>query len=107
MLRYLLSQPKSEVDGIHSIRVAMGAGLRQDIWTEFKERFMIPRIAEFFGATEGYTGITSLTEKPGALGRLSPLLRKFDPGQKVLVKYDLATAAPIRNEKGQCIPVQI
>ncbi|KAK3789532.1 hypothetical protein RRG08_004602 [Elysia crispata] len=107
LLRYLVLQPKSELDGVHNIRAAIGAGLRLDIWNEVKERFKIPRIAEFYGATEAYSGFASLTEKPGAVGRLSPLLSKFDPDKKVLVRYDVATAAPIRNEKGCCVPVKV
>ncbi|RUS69208.1 hypothetical protein EGW08_023029 [Elysia chlorotica] len=107
LLRYLLSQPKSELDGVHNIRAAIGAGLRMDVWNDIKERFKIPRIAEFFGATEGFTGIFGVSEKAGALGRLSPLLRRFDPHNKILVKFDVATATPIRNEKGHCIPVKV
>ncbi|GFS24177.1 very long-chain acyl-CoA synthetase [Elysia marginata] len=107
LLRYLVSQPKNKLDGVHNIRAAIGAGLRMDIWNEIKERFKIPKIAEFFGATEGYTGFSGVSEKPGALGRLSPLLSRFDLDKKVLVKFDVATATPIRNEKGRCIPVAV
>ncbi|KAK3789533.1 hypothetical protein RRG08_004603 [Elysia crispata] len=107
LLRYLVLQPKSELDGVHNIRAAIGGGLRIDIWNEVKERFKIPRIAEFYGATEAYSALNSFTEKPGAVGRLSPLLRKFDPDKKMLVRYDVETAAPIRNEKGRCIPVKV
>ena len=65
---------QSELDGVHNIRAAIGGGLRIDIWNEVKERFKIPRIAEFYGATEAYSALNSFTEKPGAVGRLSPLL---------------------------------
>jgi len=34
-----------------------GNGLRPQIWNEFKERFGIKRIGEFYGATEGNANI--------------------------------------------------
>ena len=34
-----------------------GNGLRPQIWNEFKERFGIERIGEFYGATEGNANI--------------------------------------------------
>jgi acyl-CoA synthetase (AMP-forming)/AMP-acid ligase II len=40
------------MDTDHKIRVALGNGLRKDIWTEFQSRFQIKDIVEFYGATE-------------------------------------------------------
>lgn len=40
----------------------------------FQERFKIPFVCEFFGATEGVKLIYNIANKPGAVGRLSPLL---------------------------------
>lgn len=37
-----------------------GNGLRPQIWTEFVERFKIPKVAEFYGATEGNANIGNL-----------------------------------------------
>jgi len=51
--RYLLAQPLRPSDRQHRIRVMFGNGLRPQIWNEFKERFGIERIGEFYGATEG------------------------------------------------------
>lgn len=107
LLRYLVAQPKNKLDGVHSIQAILGAGLRMDIWNEIKDRFKIPKIAEFYGATEAFVGLFSHTEKPGALGRLSPFMSRFDAAKRVLVKYDVATATPIRNEKGRCILVKV
>lgn len=52
LCRYLLNQPPREVEGQHRVRMALGNGLRQSIWTEFSSRFHIPQVAEFYGATE-------------------------------------------------------
>lgn len=62
------------MDGVHNIRVAFGNGLRLDIWKEFQERFKIPKIVEFFGATEGTAIFVNICEKVGAVARLSPLM---------------------------------
>lgn len=63
-----------ELDGVHNIRAAMGNGLRKDIFKAVQERFKIPLICEFFGATEGMTMLINIANRPGAIGRLSPLL---------------------------------
>jgi acyl-CoA synthetase (AMP-forming)/AMP-acid ligase II len=53
LLRYLLNQPPSAGDRQHSIRVIVGNGLRPELWDDFKTRFGVERIAEFYGASEG------------------------------------------------------
>lgn len=50
--RYLLSSPPGSYDKAHKVRMALGNGMRPDVWKRFKERFNIPVIAEFYGATE-------------------------------------------------------
>jgi solute carrier family 27 fatty acid transporter 6 len=71
------------------------------------KRFKIPLIAEFFGSTEGVTLLLNVSNVPGAIGRLSPLINKLDADPKVLVKFDYATAEPIRDKNGRCIKVAI
>ena len=51
--RYLLTNPPSESDKDHNIRMIYGNGLRPDVWKTFRDRFGIPEIAELFGSTEG------------------------------------------------------
>lgn len=62
---------------MHNIRVAFGNGLRSDIWTEFQRRFKIPKIIEFFGATEAPTFFINICDKVGAVGRISPLIVRY------------------------------
>ena len=59
--RYLLAQPAGPFDRQHRVRVMFGNGLRPQIWNEFKERFGIERIGEFYGATEGNANICKWT----------------------------------------------
>lgn len=49
--RYLLSAPPGEYDRKHRIRGGLGNGMRADVWHEFKGRFGIPHLFEFYGAT--------------------------------------------------------
>jgi fatty-acyl-CoA synthase len=61
--RYLVNQPPSEFDKKHSIKVAIGNGLRSNVWQQFYDRFGI-RALEFYAASEGncitcnYTAVT-------------------------------------------------
>ncbi|WLP90035.1 long-chain-acyl-CoA synthetase [Gordonia sp. NB41Y] len=52
LCRYLLAQPAKPTDRAHSVRLVVGNGMRPDIWDEFKDRFGIDRIVEFYGASE-------------------------------------------------------
>ena len=52
LCRYLLNCEPSAQDSKHNIRVVIGNGLRAEIWMEFKNRFAINRICEFYGASE-------------------------------------------------------
>ncbi|GFR76961.1 very long-chain acyl-CoA synthetase [Elysia marginata] len=107
LFRYLLAQPASPLDSQHSIRAAFGNGLRKDIWLDVMKRFKIPRVVEFFGATEGTTMLVNVSGRPGAIGRLSPLINAVDPEPKALVKFDYQTAEPVRDKNGHCIKVGI
>ena len=57
MCRYVLAVPESSEDKNHKLRMIYGNGLRPQIWPQFVERFNIPKVAEFYGATEGNTNI--------------------------------------------------
>ncbi|KAK6206621.1 hypothetical protein LQW54_007573 [Pestalotiopsis sp. IQ-011] len=52
-LRYLLAAPPSPRDKDHSVHSIYGNGLRPDVWKEFRDRFGIEKIFEFFNSTEG------------------------------------------------------
>ncbi|XP_072040907.1 long-chain fatty acid transport protein 2-like [Amphiura filiformis] len=104
--RYLLAQPPRPDDGKydHVVRIAIGNGLRPDIWQEFQRRFNIQVIAEFYGATEGNHTTINLDGKIGACGRYSPFLKAwFDVMEFIQCDHD--TAEPIRDNTGMCIPV--
>lgn len=49
--------------------MAIGNGMRPEIWREFLNRFGDIQIREFYGATEGNFFLLNYTGKIGAIGR--------------------------------------
>jgi fatty-acyl-CoA synthase len=101
LCRYLLKAPHSEFETQHRLRLACGNGLRGDIWDAFQKRFSIPRILEFYAATEGNFSLYNVEGKVGAIGRIPPLLAHRFPAS--IVKVDAEHGAPLRGEDGLCI----
>jgi fatty-acyl-CoA synthase len=101
LCRYLLKAPQSEFENTHRLRLVCGNGLRGDIWEAFQARFAIPRILEFYAATEGNFSLYNVEGKPGAIGRIPPLLAHRFPAAIVRVDPELGT--PVRNADGLCI----
>src|SRR4051812_40897206 len=101
LCRYLLKAPPSEYENRHRLRLACGNGLRGDIWEDFQGRFAIPRILEFYAATEGNFSLFNVEGQPGAIGRIPPLLAHRFPAS--LVRLDRDCGAPLRNDEGFCI----
>jgi len=78
-----------------------GNGLRSELWIDFKDRFNIPEILEFYAATEGNVSLFNIEGKPGSIGRIPSFLgHRFTP---TLVKFNVEKEEPIRDENGFCI----
>ena len=101
LCRYLLKAPGSEFESRHRLRLACGNGLRGDIWEAFQARFAIPQILEFYAATEGNFSLYNVEGKPGAIGRIPPLLAHRFPA--AIVRLDIEAGTPVRGEDGLCI----
>ncbi|MET1046780.1 MAG: long-chain-acyl-CoA synthetase [Hyphomicrobium sp.] len=102
MCRYLVNSPPHPNETRHKLRLACGNGLRPDIWDEFKTRFRIPLILEFYAATEGNVMMFNFEGKTGAIGRLPWYLEHRFP--TALVRFDVEHEQPERNAEGFCIP---
>jgi len=100
LCRYLVHAPTSLNETKHHLRVACGNGLRPDLWDQFKTRFHIPQILEFYGATEGNVNIFNFEGKPGAVGRVPWFVAHRFP--IAVVKFDVERQQPVRNAKGFC-----
>jgi fatty-acyl-CoA synthase len=101
LCRYLLKAPTSEFESPHRLRLACGNGLRGDIWEAFQARFSIPQILEFYAATEGNFSLYNVEGKPGAIGRIPPLLAHRFPA--AIVRLDPELGVPVRNPDGLCV----
>jgi fatty-acyl-CoA synthase len=102
LCRYLLCAEPCREETMHRIRIACGNGLAPEIWDSFKERFRIPKIIEFYAATEGGVSLFNVQGKCGAIGHIPAYLaHRFSPA---LVVFDSETGEPARNRQGFCIP---
>ena len=101
LCRYLVHTPAVAEETRHRIRMACGNGLRPDVWEPFQRRFRIPRIFEFYAATEGGVALFNVEGEPGAIGRVpSYLALRFSP---TLIQFDVETGEPVRNAEGFCV----
>lgn len=102
LCRYLLNTEPHAKERDHKLRCAVGNGLRPEIWERFQDRFRIPKILEFYLATEGNVSLFNFDGKPGAIGRVPRYLQKQSSAR--LVKFDHDTQMPARGPDGLCIP---
>ena len=97
LCRYLLNQPPKPDDADNTIKTILGNGLRPEIWMEFKTRFGIERVTEFYGATEGGGMFINILNFDKTCGHNNQKL--------VIVKYDIEKDEPVRNKNGFMIKV--
>jgi len=87
LCRYLLAVPETPQDRQHRLRVAVGNGLRPDIWAKFQKRFGIENVREFYTATEAPGILMNRDGVEGSVGRPPPFFGRlyrlvtFDPEQ--------------------------
>lgn len=103
LCRYLVNSPSHPLERAHQLRACIGNGLRPDVWPTFQERFRIPQIIEFYGATEGTASLFNLDNRIGAIGRMRPGMAKRLGVH--LVKYDIAADEIVRDSNGHVIDV--
>ncbi len=104
LCRYLLAAPTHLKERAHRLRIVCGNGLTGDVWPAFQERFDIPRILEFYAATEGNFSLFNVEGRPGAIGRIPPFLAHRFP--VAIVRHDAERGAPARGADGFCIPAE-
>jgi fatty-acyl-CoA synthase len=77
--RRLLAAPESDCDRNHRLHVLYGTGMPLDVWHRLLSRFGVPRIVEFYGATELPLAMVNLSGAPGYMGRIA--LSELSPWQ--------------------------
>ncbi|MFI5777918.1 long-chain-acyl-CoA synthetase [Nocardia sp. NPDC051570] len=93
LCRYLLSQPEKPQEREHRVRLAVGNGLRPELWDEFRDRFGIDRIVEFYGASEGNVAFINAFGVDRTAG--------FGPLPYAVVEFDDATGKARRYPDGR------
>lgn len=90
--RYLLSQPEKLDERRHSLKKIIGNGLRPEVWKEFKQRFGIKKVYEFYGAAESSWSFGNLLNFYNTVG-LSLQTHAF-------VLCDIDEGVPMRGSDG-------
>lgn len=98
LCRYLLASPANPDDHDNPLDTVMGNGLRPDIWFDFKNRFGLKRITEFYGASEGNVAFANLMNKDRTIGMTSSKI--------ALVRYDVDADEIVRDSEGRCVEVE-
>ncbi|HEY5858090.1 MAG TPA: long-chain-acyl-CoA synthetase, partial [Aldersonia sp.] len=93
LCRYLLNRPESPRDRDNHVNMMIGNGLRAEIWDEFKSRFGVQRVVEFYGASEGNIAFINVLNAEGTAG-ICPL-------PHAVVEYDEDSGAPRRGADGR------
>jgi len=103
LCRYLVNSPPApnpEDETKHKVRMAFGNGMRPEVWDNFKARFRIRDVLEFYGSTEGNVSLFNLDGHSGAIARVPKILKsKFNVR---LVRFDIESEMPIRQPNGLC-----
>jgi citronellyl-CoA synthetase len=92
LCRYLLAQPATAEDQQHQVRMMFGNGLRPNLWCEFKQRFGIDKVMEFYGSSEGNVGFLNIFNHDCTVG--------FTTIPYAIVEYDLDEDEPVRHKNG-------
>ena len=97
LCRYLVNTEAKPDDHKNPLRAMIGNGMRPDVWMDFKNRYKVKRIVEFYGASEGNVSFANLLNKDLTVGMTS--------AEVALVKYDVHNDEIVRNALGFCIEV--
>ncbi|MGJ0508573.1 MAG: long-chain-acyl-CoA synthetase [Methylocystis sp.] len=101
LCRYLTHAAPCPEETRHRLRMAVGNGLRPEVWPVFQKRFAVPRILEFYAATESNFSLYNVEGEAGSIGRIPAFL---GASQSVrLVKYDPESDLPLRGSDGFCV----
>ena len=102
--RKLLRQPASELERQLKLRVSNGHEMISSVWDDFKTRFGVSDVVEYYCSSEGLTLFLNRT-KVGAAGFMGPISKKLYPFE--LVKLDehgnfaLEGGKPVRCKPGE------
>ena len=97
LCRYLTNSEAQPGDHDNPLRAMIGNGMRPDVWMNFKQRYGVDQVCEFYGSSEGNISFANLFNKDCTVGMTS--------SEVALVKYDVDADEIIRDAQGHCIEV--
>lgn len=89
--------------------MAFGLGLAPTIWRQFRERFGVPWIIEYYSASESTVSLVNTNHNDFGVGKIAhwgPLMRSkwFGQNSFYIVRTDMETGEIVRDPKtGFCI----
>ncbi len=98
LCRYLLEPAPSALERQHRVTKMIGNGMRAHIWHEFKNRFGIDEVLEFYASSEGNIGFNNIFNFENTMG--------FTPLPYAIVQYDRENDQPILDGNGHMIKVK-
>jgi citronellyl-CoA synthetase len=98
LCKYLLNAPVHPLEKNNTLVKMIGNGMRPAIWNEFKSRFGIEQIAEFYASSEGNIAFFNIFNIDGTMG--------FTVTSYAIVKYDKENENPVLDRKGHMIKVK-
>ena len=101
LCRNILAQPKRAIDTQHCVKLMVGNGMNDRVWSEFVKRFQIPNVVEGYGSSDSQVGVVNTSNKVGACGFISLLFPFLN--QICLVKIDPETEEYVRDSRGFCV----
>lgn len=98
LCKYLLTAPVHPLEKNSTLKKMIGNGLRPGIWQQFKERFQIEQVSEFYASSEGNIAFFNVFNIDNTMG--------FTVTSYAIVEYDKDSGKPVLDKKGHMIKVQ-
>lgn len=92
LCKYLLNEPTHLLERNNTLTKMVGNGLRPGIWKEFKDRFQIDQVGEFYASSEGNLAFFNLFNMDSTMG--------FTANPHAVVEYDKENEKPVLDSKG-------
>lgn len=100
MVRRLINEGVQAPLPHHRVTMLYGTGMPLEKWDWVRERFKVPRILEFYGATELPLALVNMADRPGFIGRTA--LSALSPWK--IVRFDESNGQLLLNARGHLIP---
>jgi citronellyl-CoA synthetase len=92
LCKYLLNEPLHPLERNNTLTKIVGNGMRPSIWMEFKNRFGVERVGEFYASSEGNLAFFNVFNFDRTMG--------FTVNPYAVVEYDKEKETPIFDAKG-------